>query len=75
MKYLVQAILVDGDRETVVDSVRTDNGVRTMNAFMKRHRNSYKYVYNVMTIDTGHLIISTRDNIYQHENLRVFGAL
>lgn len=63
MKYLVQAILRDGDLETIINSTKTDNFVATMHSFMKLHRHSYKYIYNVMVIETGHVM--TFDNIFQ----------
>lgn len=63
MKYLVQAILKDGEQETVIDSIKTDNMVRALHLVMKKHRNSYKYTYNVMVIATNHVM--TFDNIFQ----------
>lgn len=62
-KYLVQAILTDGERETVVNSCKTDNPVHALHAFMKLHKNSYKYKYNVMVIETQHVM--TYENIFQ----------
>ena len=63
MKYLVQAILKDGNCETVIDSIKTDNMLKTLHAVMKRHKNSYNYTYNVMVIATQHVM--TFDNIFQ----------
>lgn len=62
-KYLVQAILIDGERETVVNSTRTNDPVHALHAFMKLHRNSYKYQYNVMNIETQHVM--EYENIFQ----------
>ena len=63
MKYLVQAILNDGNCETVIDSIKTDNMLKTLHMVMKRHKNSYKYTYHVMVIATQHVM--TFDNIFQ----------
>ena len=62
-KYIVQAILMDGEQETVIDSVRTDNFLPVLHKFMKRHIHSYKYSYNVLVIDTGHVM--SFENIFQ----------
>lgn len=63
MKYLVQAILKDGEHETVIDSIKTDNMLKTLHFVMKKHKHSYNYIYNVMVIATNHVM--TFDNIFQ----------
>jgi hypothetical protein len=63
MKYLMQAILKDGEHETVIDSIKTDNMLKTLHFVMKKHKHSYNYTYNVMVIATNHVI--TFDNIFQ----------
>lgn len=62
-KYLVQAILFDGERETVVNSCRTDSPLQVAHQFMKMHRNSYKYRYFTMNIETKHRV--EINNIFQ----------
>lgn len=62
-RFLVQAILMDGNSERVINSTKTDNAVETMHAFMKMHRNSRQYKYNVMTIKTQ--FVQTFENIFQ----------
>lgn len=51
-KYLVQAILFDGERETVVNSTRTNSPLEAAHKFMKMHRNSYNYRYFVLNTET-----------------------
>lgn len=63
MKYLVQAILKDEQQETVIDSIKTDSMLKTLHFVMKKHKNSYKYTYNVMVIATGHVM--SFENIFQ----------
>lgn len=43
MGYLVQAILIDGEIETVVDSRKSDGYWETVRSLMARHRHSYHY--------------------------------
>lgn len=62
MKYLVQAILIDGDIETVIDSFKTDNYTDVLEFVMKRHKSSTKYLYIAMDRDTQEVIIRTREN-------------
>lgn len=64
MKYLVQAILIEGSIEIVVDSIKTDYDRATVEMLMKRHRNNSHYIYNVMDIETQELLIHTSRNIY-----------
>ena len=64
MKYLVQAILIDGDIETVVDSFKTDNYETTLDFVMKKHRTSKKYLYVVMEIKGQKIIAKTEENRY-----------
>lgn len=52
MKYLVQAILFDGDSERVVDSIKTDDVNATLEFVMKRHKSNYHYKYFSMEIAT-----------------------
>ena len=62
MKYLVQAILVDGDIETVSDSFKTDNYQETLDFVMKRHRTSSSYIYTVLDLTTKEVLIRTAEN-------------
>lgn len=62
-KYLVQAILVDGENQRVINSTKTNNPVEAMHIFMKLHKNAYNYIYNVMTIETQ--FVQTFENIFQ----------
>ena len=59
MKYLVQAILVDGEIETVVGSIKSDDYKDTALFLMMAHRHSYKYIYRAMDIETGQIVMST----------------
>ena len=56
MEYLVQAILIDNTGrntiETVIDSFRTDDYQRTLDRLMKKHKNSNKYKFTVVEIET-----------------------
>ena len=65
MKYLVQAILVDGEIETVVDSIKSNDYKDTARFIMKRHRHSYYYLYRAMDIETGQIVMSTTKNEFQ----------
>lgn len=47
MKYLVQAILIDGEIETVIGSIKSDDYKRTALFLMKSHRHSYKNTFTV----------------------------
>lgn len=64
MKYLVQAILVDGEIETVTDSIKTDDFGRILDFVMKRHKASHKYIYLVMEIASQTVIERTDKNKY-----------
>lgn len=64
MKYLVQAILHDGDIEAVVDSIKTDDDKATVEFLMRRHKNSNHYQYIVMDIATQEILINTTRNIF-----------
>lgn len=65
MKYLVQAILVDGEIETVVGSIKSDDYKNTALFLMNAHRHSYKYLYRAMDIETGQIVMSTTKNEFQ----------
>lgn len=65
MRYLVQAILIDGEIETVVDSIRNDGYRETMRFLMARHRHSYHYLYQVMDLETWEIVLSTTENEFQ----------
>lgn len=65
MKYLVQAILVDGEIETVVGSIKSDDYKDTALFLMMTHRHSYKYLYRAMDIETGQIVMSTTKNKFQ----------
>ena len=58
MKYLVQAILVDGEIETVVGSIKSDDYKNTALFLMMKHRHSYKYLYRAMDIETMQIVIT-----------------
>lgn len=62
-KYLVQAVLVDGEAERVIDSIKTDNPLHALHHVMKRHRHSYNYKYNVLIVESGHVL--NFSNIFQ----------
>lgn len=64
MKYLVQAILHDGEIETVIDSFKTDDYKQTIEFLMKKHRNCNRYQYVAMDIETGELLENTTKNIF-----------
>lgn len=64
MKYLVQAILNDGDINSVVDSFKTNDYNSTLDFLMRRHKNSYHYQYVVMEIATQEIIIRDSLNKY-----------
>ena len=70
MEYLVQAILIDNTGrntiETVIDSFRTDDYQRTLDRLMKKHKNSNKYKFTVVEIETQEIIISTMHNKYYY---------
>jgi len=57
MKYLVQAILQDGDIETVVDSIKTDDWENTVDFVMRRHKSNYHYLYTVLDIETKEVLL------------------
>lgn len=65
MRYLVQAILIDGEIETVVDSRKSDGYRETVRSLMARHRHSYHYLYRVMDLETGEIVLSTTENEFQ----------
>lgn len=65
MKYLVQAILIDGDIETVVGSIKSDDYKNTALFLMMQHRHCYKYLYRAMDIETGQIVMSTTKNEFQ----------
>lgn len=64
MKYLVQAILIDGGIETVADSLKTDDYETALDILMKRHKSSNKYLYIVMEIEGQKIITKTNKNKY-----------
>ena len=65
MRYLVQAILIDGEIETVVDSSKSDNYRETARSLMARHRHSYHYLYRAMDLESGEIVLSTTENEFQ----------
>lgn len=65
MRYLVQAILIDGEIETVVDSRKSDGYRETARSLMARHRYSYHYLYRAMDLATGKIVLSTTENEFQ----------
>ena len=64
MKYLVQAILIDGDIECPIESIKTDDCHATIDWLMKRHKSSNSYRYVAMAIATQEILINTTRNIY-----------
>lgn len=66
MKYLAQAILIDNTGrntiETVTDSFKTDDYTTTVEFMMRRHKNSTKYLYRVIEIETQKIVFSTTEN-------------
>jgi hypothetical protein len=64
MKYLVQSILIDGNIETVIESIKTDDVRAMVEWLMKRHKNSHNYRYVVMDIATQEILINTTRNIF-----------
>ena len=64
MKYLVQAILIDGNIETVIDSIKTDDDRATVEWLMRRHKSNPDYRYVVMDIATQEILINTTRNIF-----------
>lgn len=71
MKYLVQAILVDGTIQTVTESFKTDDVAKTLEFVMQRHRNSYRYRYAVLEIDTMQVLVNTSFNCYQLDKMKL----
>lgn len=65
MKYLVQAILIDGNVETVSASIKSDDYNDTALFLMMKHRHSYKYLYRAMDLETGQIVMSTTKNEFQ----------
>ena len=67
-EYRVQAILIDNTGrypiETVTDSVRSTNWMKTLEFFMKRHNASSSYLYIVQDIETQENILKTKDNLF-----------
>ena len=63
MTYLVQAILFDGDNERVINSTITEDFEKILNHFMFIHKNSYKYKYFVMEMDSQNVV--EYPNIFQ----------
>ena len=64
MKYLVQAILVDGEIETVTDSIKTDDFSKTLDFVMKRHKTSREHVYLAMEVESQTIVERTNKNKY-----------
>lgn len=53
MRYLVQAILIDGDIETVVGSIKSDDYKAAATFLMMMHRHGYKYLTVRWTLKPG----------------------
>ena len=64
MKYLVQAILIDGDAERVIDSFKTDDYNNTLEFVMKRHKSSSDYLYMAMDLKTQEILVYTTNNTF-----------
>ena len=65
VRYLVQAILIDGEIETVVDSRKSDSYRETVRSLMARHRHSYHYLYRAMNLESREIVLSTMENEFQ----------
>ena len=67
-EYRVQAILIDvtGESviETIIDSFLTTDYKKTLDTVMKRHKNSNKYLYIVLDIETQEIIYKSKENKY-----------
>lgn len=74
MRYLVQAILIDGDIETVVGSIKSDDYKATATFLMMMHRHGYKYLYRAMDIETGEIVMSTTKNEFQRAETPVWAS-
>lgn len=55
---------MDGNFETVIDSIKSDDDRATVEWLMKRHKTSSHYRYVVMDIATQQILINTTRNIY-----------
>lgn len=64
MKYLAQAILIDGEVETVVNSIKTDDYNATIRFLMQRHKSSSQYLYIAMDIETQEILVHTEQNLF-----------
>lgn len=64
MKYLVQAILIDGDIQCPIESFKTDDYNETLEFVMKRHKSSTKYLYMAMDIETQEVLVRTMENAF-----------
>lgn len=63
-KYLVQAILIDGDVQCPIDSFKTNDLQATIDFVMKRHKTSNKYLYIAIEIETQKEVFRTDKNKY-----------
>ena len=63
-EYRVQAILIDGTQERVVDSFKTTDYLQTLDFVMKRHKASNKYLYIAMDIETQEIVYKSSENKY-----------
>ena len=63
-RFLVQAILIDGDSQHPTDSFKTDDLQATIDFVMKRHKSSNKYLYVAIEINTQKEVFRTDKNKY-----------
>ena len=61
----ITRVLIDGDIETVVGSIKSDDYKAAATFLMMMHRHGYKYLYRAMDIETGEIVMSTTKNEFQ----------
>lgn len=69
--YRIQAILCEADnrgrtRETITNSLRVEGDYQeALDHLMKKHRASGSFLYNVLDLETGELVVSTKVNPFR----------
>lgn len=61
-EYMVQAILIDGQIERVIHSIKTTDYQAALDTLMKLHRNSYHYLYIAMAIENQEIVFKSNKN-------------
>ena len=69
-RYRIQSILIEYDnrgrcRETITHSIRCEDYQAGLEYLMKKHRVSGSFLYNVLDLETGELLVSTKTNPYR----------